>query len=96
MAGIGVTQSRRDLRNAPAVLLQETTRFFISHPLNQFAIRKSMTMQAPLQRAHGNAHTPGSLPDRWITSRQQFPHRVFKALYELSFIHQNRFFLGCA
>jgi hypothetical protein len=96
MAGIRVTQSRRDLRDAPAVLLQETARFFISHTLNQFAIRKSMTMQAPLQRAHGNAHTPSSLLDRWITSRQQFPQRVFKAPYELSFIHQRHLFLGCA
>ena len=62
----------------------------MSHTFNEYAIGKSMTMQAPLQCAYGNARTPGSLLDRWISSRQQLPHLIFKTLYELFFIHQNR------
>jgi len=94
MAGVRVTQSHRNLRDAPTVLLQETARLFMSHTLNQLAISTSITMQAPLQRAHGNAHTPGALLDRWMSSRQQRPHLVFKAPYELSFIHRHRLFHG--
>jgi hypothetical protein len=94
MARVRVTQSHRDLRDAPAIRLQETACFFMSHTLNNCAISQSIAMQAPLQRPHGNAHTPGALLDRWISSRQQRPHLVFKALYELSFIHRHRLFHG--